>query len=162
MCLLLPQSKKEKKELEQTSSASATMAHRALETVEGRPRRAARATFCKEENARLPTTRAGADGEFTSFFFCVCVRCTVYGGCCADAIELCINPGASSSPPPPPPPQSTGGGPGNTPLSPIPIKNLPFSFSGDSTGFSNTISLGGGPDVFFTFTTTPTVRRAGG
>ena len=41
---------------------------------------------------------------------------------------------------------------GDGPDTAIVIDALPFSTSGDSTGFTSTVSLGGGPDVFYTFT----------
>lgn len=47
------------------------------------------------------------------------------------------------------------------PATAIVIEELPFVTSEDSTGFSNTVELGGGPDVFFAFTSTTEVRREG-
>ena len=41
---------------------------------------------------------------------------------------------------------------GDGPNTAFVIDALPFSTSGDSTGFTSTVSLGGGPDVFYTFT----------
>ena len=50
---------------------------------------------------------------------------------------------------------STGDGPATA----IVIEELPFSTSGDSSGFLDTVPLGGGPDVFFSFTSETGVRQ---
>ena len=50
----------------------------------------------------------------------------------------------------------TGSGPSNA----IAIDGIPFSTSGDSTGFASKVSLGTGPDVFFKYMGTQ-VRREG-
>ena len=44
----------------------------------------------------------------------------------------------------------------------IAITLLPFSTTGDSTGFLSTVALGGGPDVFFVLPGVVEVRRIGG
>ena len=66
------------------------------------------------------------------------------------------------SPPPPPFPPSPPPPPipdGNVPETAIVIEELPFETSGDSSLFTNTVPLGGGPDVLFTFTSATEVSR---
>ena len=48
---------------------------------------------------------------------------------------------------------------GNGPDDAFVIEELPFSTTGDSTGFTSTVSLGFGPDVFYTFTSATEVKR---
>ena len=78
-------------------------------------------------------------------------------------IDILPSPSPPSPPPPPlppsppPPPIPDGNGPDDA----IVIAELPFETSGDSTFFTSTVGLGGGPDVFFAFTSNMTVRGAG-
>ena len=48
---------------------------------------------------------------------------------------------------------------GDGPEEAIVIEELPFFFSGNSAEYTSTVSLGGGPDVFFTFTSATEVRE---
>ena len=48
---------------------------------------------------------------------------------------------------------------GDGPEEAIVIEELPFFFSGNSAEYTSTVSLGGGPDVFFTFTSATEVSR---
>ena len=50
---------------------------------------------------------------------------------------------------------------GNGPDDAIVIEALPFSTSGDSSLFTSTVTLGGGPDVFYVFTSETMVRWMG-
>ncbi len=61
-------------------------------------------------------------------------------------------------PPPPPPSPPPLSAPGNTVSLAFLIEKLPFSTSGNSAGFTSTISLGSGPDVIFAYTSAE-VRR---